>query len=266
MTDRTTDLDALDRRTYLQATGAAALGVAGLAGCVGRATGTLATAVTDQPADIGDFESLVVTIEGIWLGSEGAESGAEGTETDGENATDSGSDDGNATDSDGDDGNATDGGGDDADTGDEEGDDADGREYHEFDEPQEADLVELQNGETQLIDERELRTGEYPFLQLDVSAVDGTLTDGSDATVDLPGNAPLKFNEPFEIRENTRTTFTADFAPVLRGNGRYLLRPVPSGIEVDYGETDGDSGAGDGADDETDGTNESDDGSGGGAE
>jgi len=246
VTDRTTDLDALDRRTYLQATGAAALGVAGLAGCVGRATGTLATAVTDQPADIGDFESLVVTIEGIWLGSEGAESGAEGTETDGENATDSGSDD--------------------ADTGDEEGDDADGREYHEFDEPQEADLVELQNGETQLIDERELRTGEYPFLQLDVSAVDGTLTDGSDATVDLPGNAPLKFNEPFEIRENTRTTFTADFAPVLRGNGRYLLRPVPSGIEVDYGETDGDSGAGDGADDETDGTNESDDGSGGGAE
>ena len=243
---------ALDRRTYLQATGAAALGVSGLAGCVGRATGTLATAVTDQPADIGDFESLVVTIEGIWLGSEGAEGGAEGTETDGENATDSGSDDGNATD----------GGGDDADTGDEEGDDeddeegddADGREYHEFDEPQEADLVQLQNGETKLIDKRELSVGTYRFLQLDISNVEGTLEGGDEAEVDRPGNAPLTFNAEFDVRENTRTVFTADFAPIRRGNGRYLLRPVPSGIEVDYEETGGDEG--DDGDDGDDSGNE----------
>ncbi|TKX59634.1 DUF4382 domain-containing protein [Halorubrum sp. SS7] len=236
MTDRKSDLDALDRRTYLQATGAAALGAAGLAGCVGRATGTLATQVTDQPADIDDFESLVVTVEGFWLGPEGAESDDEdGNETDTE---DDGSD-----------------GGDDADAGGNETDAEDdgeaGREYFEFDEPQEADLVELQNGETQLIDERELQTGEYPYLQLDVSSADGTLTDGSDATVDLPGNAPLKFNESFEIRENTRTTFTADFAPVLRGNGRYLLRPVPSGIEVEYEESSESDGSDSGGDNET---------------
>ncbi|MGM0448487.1 MAG: DUF4382 domain-containing protein [Methanobacteriota archaeon] len=225
MTDRTPDRVALDRRTYLQAAGAAALGAAGLAGCVGRATGTLATQVTDQPADIGDFESLVVTVEGFWLGPEGAEpdeEDADGNETD----TDDGGDDadGNETAT----GNETD----------DEEDAPEGREYFEFDEPQEADLVELQDGETQLIDERELETGEYPYLQLDVSSADGTLTDGGDATVDLPGNAPLKFNEQFEIRENTRTTFTADFAPVLRGNGRYLLRPVPSGIEVEYEESE----------------------------
>ncbi|RLM64004.1 DUF4382 domain-containing protein [Halorubrum sp. Atlit-8R] len=235
MTDRKPDLDALDRRSYLQATGAAALGAAGLAGCVGRATGTLATQVTDQPADIDDFESLVVTVEGFWLGPEGAESDDE---------------DGNETDT-GDDAD----GGDDADAGGNETDGEDdgeaGREYFEFDEPQEADLVELQNGETQLIDERELQTGEYPYLQLDVSSADGTLTDGSDATVDLPGNAPLKFNESFEIRENTRTTFTADFAPVLRGNGRYLLRPVPSGIEVEYEESSESDGSGSSGDNET---------------
>jgi len=228
VTDRTRDRVSLDRRTYLQATGAAALGATGLAGCVGRASGTLATRVTDQPADIGDFESLIVTVEGFWLGPQGIE-------------PDDDSDDGNETDS----GDGDDGDGDNADaneTGGEEDAD-DGREYYAFDEAQEADLVELQNGETQLIDERELRTGEYPYLQLDVSSADGTLTDGSDATVDLPGNAPLNFNEAFEIRENTRTTFTADFAPVLRGNGRYLLRPVPSGIEVEYEEsTDGDGG------------------------
>jgi len=105
VTDRTPDFDALDRRTYLQATGAAALGAAGLAGCVGRATGTLATQVTDQPADIADFASLVVTIEGIWLGPEGAESGADGNVTDDGNATDGDDADGNETDG----GNQTDG-------------------------------------------------------------------------------------------------------------------------------------------------------------
>jgi len=236
--DRTPDADAsetdsVSRRTYLQATGAAALGAAGLAGCVGRATGTLATRVTDQPADIGDFESLVVTVEGIWLAPEGAESGANGNETD-----DDGEGDGNATDGGDADGNETD----DADSDDADGGDGDepaGREYHEFDEPQEADLVRLQNGETRLIDERELSVGTYRFLQLDVSTVDGTLEGGDEADVDLPGNAPLTFNEAFELRENTRTSFTADFAPVRRGNGSYLLRPVPRGIEVSYEESDG---------------------------
>ncbi|OYR41945.1 MULTISPECIES: DUF4382 domain-containing protein [unclassified Halorubrum] len=239
MTDRTpaadaAETDSVSRRTYLQATGAAALGAAGLAGCVGRATGTLATRVTDQPADIGDFESLVVTVQGIWLGAEGAESGADGNETDGD-----GGDDANATDGD-DDGNETDDG---------DGDEPAGREYHEFDESQEADLVRLQNGETQLIDERELSVGTYQFLQLDVTNVDGTLEGGDEADVDLPGNAPLTFNEAFEVRENTRTRFTADFAPVRRGNGSYLLRPVPRGIEVSYGGTD----EGDGGGNESDG-------------
>ena len=206
------DATAVDRRQYLQLTGAAALGTVGLAGCVGRATGTLATQVTDQPADIGDFESLIVTIEGFWLGPEGAE-----PEEDDEDQGDMNETDGNETDG---------------------GEEAAGREYFEFDEAQEADLVQLQNGETQLVDERELETGEYPYLQLDVSSAEGTLNDGSETTVDLPGNAPLMFNEPFEIRENTQTTFTADFAPVKRGTGDYLLRPVPSGIEVEYAETD----------------------------
>ena len=218
------DAAAVDRRDYLRLTGVAALGTVGLAGCVGRATGTLATQVTDQPADIGDFESLVVTVEGFWLGPEGAEpdeeDDADGNETDDADMNET-------------DGNETDG-----------GEEPAGREYFEFDEAQEADLVQLQDGETQLIDERELETGDYPYLQLDVSSADGTLNDGSEAPVDLPGNAPLMFNEPFEIRENTQTTFTADFAPVKRGNGRYLLRPVPSGIEVEYTETDDEESSG----------------------
>jgi len=203
VSDGTSPLDRLGRRGYLQATGVAALGTVGLAGCVGRATGTLATHVTDQPADIGDFESLLVTIEGVWLGPEGALSGAEDGDDDEEMDNDE-----EAGDTDEEDGDETD----------DETEPA-GREYHEFDEPETADLVQLQGEETQLIDERELSVTSYQFLQLNVSDVDGTLEDGSEASVDLPGNAPLTFNEEFEIREDTRTSFTADFAPVRRGTG-----------------------------------------------
>ncbi len=187
----------VDRRTYLATAGAATVGLVGLAGCSGSSTGTLATRVTDQPADIEDFESCLVTIVGMWLGPEGAESG---TEDGGEPAD---------------------------------------REYHEYDEPQEADLVDLQGDQTQLVDERDLDTGTYEFLQLDIDEISATLDDGSDATVEMPGEAPMTFNQSFEVRENTRTSFTADFTPVKRGQaGGYVLQPVPQGITVEYEETE----------------------------
>ncbi|WP_125920008.1 DUF4382 domain-containing protein, partial [Haloparvum sedimenti] len=147
----------LDRRSYLRATGAAALGTTALAGCIGTATGTLATRVTDQPGDIGDFESLVVTVEGIWLGPQGADAGDDDSdgETDEESTAEDDSD-GESTATATEDGEGT---------ADDEDDDSSGREYHEFDEPQEADLVQLQNGETQLVGEHELEVAEYAFLQ-----------------------------------------------------------------------------------------------------
>jgi hypothetical protein len=168
----------------------------GLAGCIGGgSTGTLATQVTDQPGDIADFESCVVTIVGMWLGPEDAEAGDE--------------EDGESTE----------------------------REYYEYDEPQEADLVDLQGENTSLVDERELETATHAFLQLDTDGIDATLEDGSSATVETPGEAPLTFNQEFEIREDTRTVFTADFTPVKRGQtGSYVLQPVPDGITVEYEE------------------------------
>lgn len=191
-----------DRRTYLERASIATVAIAGLAGCLGGGseggdeTGTLSTSVTDQPMDIGDFESLVVTIVGLWLGPRAADT-ATSTET-------------------------------------EDGDES-GREYYEFDSPAEANLVELQDGSVQLVDERELETAEYAFLQLDTDGIDATLTDGSEATVETPGNAPLTFNEPFEIREQTQTSFTADFTPVKRGQtATYVLQPVAQGIDVSY--------------------------------
>ena len=191
----TTEDGVVSRRAYLTAAGATAAGMSGLAGCafLGAATGTLATRVTDQPGDIGDFESCVVTIVGMWLGPEGAEAGDEG---DAEPA---------------------------------------GREYYEYNEPQYADLVELQGDETQLVDQREIEVAGYEFLQLDVDGIDATLEDGESATVAVPGEAPLTFRERFEIREDTRTTFTADFTPVRRGGtGEYVLQPVAEGTTVSY--------------------------------
>jgi len=183
-----------DRRTYMASTATAPAGIVGLAGCIGGdSTGTLATQVTDQPGDISDFDSCVVTIVGMWLGSEDAEAG------------------------------------------DEAGEEPADREYYEYDEPQEADLVDLQGENTALVDEREIEVSTYGFLQLDTDGVDATLEDGSSATVEPPGEAPLTFNQEFDIREDARTVFTADFTPVKRGQtGSYVLQPVPDRITVEY--------------------------------
>ncbi|QCC48610.1 DUF4382 domain-containing protein [Halobellus limi] len=231
--NRTKSKTELSRRTYLKATGVAAAGTVGLAGCAGTAsaTGTLATQVTDQPGDIADFESCVVTIQGIWVKPSGGDDDTETAETEGDDS---------GTDGDQTDGTQTETGA--AEEGTEaEVDESDAREYHEFEEPQEADLVELQNGNTQLIDERELDVGTYEFLQLDVTDVEGVLDGGDEAEVDTPGSAPLQFKEPFEIREDQVTTFTGDFTPVRRGRtDRYLLQPVASGTRVEYGDEAGD--------------------------
>ncbi|MGM0604246.1 MAG: DUF4382 domain-containing protein [Halobacteriota archaeon] len=117
----------------------------------------------------------------------------------------------------------------------EDGEEPTDREYYEYDEPQEADLVELQDAATQLVDEREFDVATYEFLQLDIDGVDATIEDGSDATVEVPGEASLTSNQSFEIREETRTVFTGDFTPVQRGQvGSYILQPVAQGITVEY--------------------------------
>ena len=50
-----------------------------------------------------------------------------------------------------------------------------------------------------------------------------------------PGEAPLKFNQSFEIRAGGTTEFLADFTPVKRGrSGSYILQPVADEVEVRY--------------------------------
>ncbi|MFD1565117.1 DUF4382 domain-containing protein [Haloarchaeobius amylolyticus] len=215
-------IDTVGRRDYLKLTsGVAAGSTVGLSGCLGgngggdAETGTLGTMVTDQPGDIADFDSCVVTIQGIWVKPYNEDEGDE-DDTTGDEENDTETDNDTAED--------------DADV-----DESEDREYHEFDEPQEADLVDLQGDNTQLIDERELTAQEYEFLQLDVSDVAGELKEGGDVEVSTPGNAPLQFTKRFEVRPDQRTTFVGDFTPVRRGQqDRYLLQPVAQGTRVVY--------------------------------
>lgn len=298
----------MKRRTYLRNT-AVLTAVGSLAGCVGNGIddqtsgptddgpdgqsgndgggskstdsstetqyGTLSTLVTDQPSDIDDFDSLVVTIEGIWVTPAEGEETPDGsptetpadddeTETPQETATDGGQrdvsplanqeegTDEDEQETDEDEEETEDEDEEDEDEESEEGEDEEedrddeeseeeedgegGRRYREFDEPKEADLVKLQGGNTALVDEWELETGEYRHLQMNVMKTEGVLTDGSEANVETPGNAPLKFNAPFEIRADEQTRFVADFAPNRTGNGRYIVRPVATGTTVLYGD------------------------------
>ena len=247
------------RREYLIATGGTVAGTA-LAGCTGgngngtdggdenagdtqadgnrgASRGTLAMQVTDQPGDIGDFESCVVTITEVRVKPAGGDGGATATATStDQRATDETVTNGTATNE-----TAID------ESEDRETADADARGVRTHDvEDARADLVELQDGNTELVAELDLETGDYRFLQLVVSEVEATLEGGGEAEVTTPGNAPLKFNESFEIRADTTTVFTADFTPVKRGNrDSYLLKPVAEGTEVEY-EDDADSGTVDG--------------------
>ncbi|WP_424018129.1 DUF4382 domain-containing protein [Halorientalis pallida] len=196
----------MDRRQFLEATGIAAAGTA-LAGCAGDSssqseTGTLATSVTDQPSDIDDFDTLVLRLTA--LRTTRADDGTDADDT----ATGTGT----------------------------ASDDEDDEERTIDIEDTEVDLTELADGDTSLIDETELETGEYAYLKLVVGeVVDASLADGGEATVRTPGNAPLKFNQQFEIRANQRTNFLADFTPVKQGrSGRYLIKPVADGVEVSY--------------------------------
>ncbi|MFB6295768.1 MAG: DUF4382 domain-containing protein [Halobacteriales archaeon] len=53
------------RRTYLRALGTVPI-LGAAAGCLGGGdTGTLATHVSDQPGDIGDFDALFIQVDGI---------------------------------------------------------------------------------------------------------------------------------------------------------------------------------------------------------
>ncbi len=247
-------VECMDRRTYLGSVGAVVT-ASTLAGCTGSDDsddgseeddgtqyGTLSTSITDQPNDIDHFESLDVTIQGVWVKpAETADEDSEDDDTEDQD-TEGNETEGDTEEQDTED-NETEDDTEEQDTedseteGDEDEDEGSGRYYIEFDESQTADLVELQGDNTQLIDETEVEVGDYQFLQLDVSDTVGTLKESDDEPdVETPGNAPLQFKQSFEIRAEETTRFIADFAPFQTGQGKYMIRPVATGTQVLYGD------------------------------
>lgn len=273
------------RRDYLATTGVT-LG-AGLAGCLGNGdddpedqetaadTGTLTTAVSDGPSAIGDFESLVVTVEEIRVFPKDV--GAEDEETDEDEGDDEGADGSDSSDEEDEDRDDEEGDPAELTHDDHEGDEDDDEEGHEDDEgaaededdeadeddgdesdgaedtagspitidvdDAKVDLVRVQGERQAFIDETELDVGTYSHMQLtisdDVEAVLADDVDHDNATVETAGNAPLQFNKEFEVRADDHTMFVADFAPHTRGQNNsqgYILRPVPSEIRVLYGD------------------------------
>lgn len=211
-----------------------------LGGCLGDVlgnggTGTLATHISDDPGDIEDFESCVVTVTSIDVkrGDATADDGDDDADAGNETATESTAD------------------GDGPDEDDEDGSEEDGVETFDVDDA-EVDLTEVQDDRSQLVSEVELETGDYAWLRVNLdSEIDAELTDGSDADVMVPSNG-LKLNMAFEIRADTTTNFTADFTPVKRGQANsYNIQPVTQEVTVTYG----DSTEGDGTT-QNDGTNE----------
>lgn len=152
--------------------------------------------MTDQPGNGSDFEACVVPTTGVRV-EPAPEDGAGEEATDGEV--------------------------------DEDADESSGVDDVE------ANLVELQGGNTQPVEEHELHVGEYERLKLAVSNVGATLEDGGDADVTTPGDPRPKVDESFEIREGQRTVSTADVTPVRQGqSGGCVPQPVADGTRVDY--------------------------------
>lgn len=238
----------------------------------GEQVGMLSTAVSDDPGAIDDFEQLVVTVTDIWVhpkGSEEEPTDEEETEDSGNQTEDGnttveeaqGPETGNSSDADNtsdEEGNVEgedvdDGGTESKEDDTEDDEEGDGRIHIDVDnEP--ADLVQLQGDAQKVISSEELPTGEYGQIKLGVAdETDAVLTDGSEADVMTPGNAPLMFKKDFEVREGTKTTFTADFSPRRRGPNGYILKPVADEVRVEYSDVESDDET---SDSEEDGTGE----------
>jgi hypothetical protein len=130
------------------------------------------------------------------------------------------------------------------------------------------DLTELQGANASQVGSAEVPNGTYTQVVLNVTAVDGTLTDGSSADLKLPIER-LRLNENVTVGNGDEIDFVFDVSVVQRGNQGCILKPVAgesgTGQEVDI-EAVGDratveSGTSDTADDsnsDTDGNSDID--------
>ena len=232
------------RRREVVATGVG-IGAALIAGCTGEtedpsstdagdavaSSGRFRLLVSDAPADIDDFEELVVTLDGARLFHADEE-----TET---NETDDEEMEANETDDEEMETNETD---DDA-----AADTQAGFTTVEIDDAT-VDLTQVIGADAVSVFDGDLAEGRYAKLELNVAAAEG-IVDGESVAVKVPSER-LQITKPFTVRPDETVDFVFDITVVKRGqtNG-YILQPVVSesgvaGRDVEMREVEADgSGA-----------------------
>ncbi len=211
------------RRREVVATGVG-IGAALIAGCTGEAedpsstdagdavasSGRFRLLVSDAPADIDDFEELVVTLDGARLfhadeeteTNETTDEEIEANETDDEEMETNETDDDAATDTQA------------------------GFTTVEIDDAT-VDLTQVIGADAVSVFDGDLAEGRYAKLELNVAAAEG-IVDGESVAVKVPSER-LQITKPFTVRPDETVDFVFDITVVKRGqtNG-YILQPVVS--------------------------------------
>ena len=230
------------RRREVVATGVG-IGAALIAGCTGEtedpsstdagdavaSSGRFRLLVSDAPADIDDFEELVVTLDGARLFH--ADEETETNETDEEmeaNETDEEETETNETTDEEIEANETD---DEEMETNETDDDAAadtqaGFTTVEIDDAT-VDLTQVIGADAVSVFDGDLAEGRYAKLELNVAAAEG-IVDGESVAVKVPSER-LQITKPFTVRPDETVDFVFDITVVKRGqtNG-YILQPVVS--------------------------------------
>ncbi|MFW5922666.1 MAG: DUF4382 domain-containing protein [Halodesulfurarchaeum sp.] len=244
---------ALPRRHVLAI--GAGLGVTLLAGCAGDTgsdpeTGAFRLLVSDQPADIGDFDRLDVTFDSARIFEADQETTTEATNTtteSGETTTEATNATTEATDTTTDADGTTTQEATETTSGTVESTEevaegvrkGDGFYVLDLDDPT-VDLTQVLGKDAMGVFEGELEAGSYAKIELSVSDVEGVV-EGEEVAVKVPSEK-LQITQPFEISAEEAVEFVFDINVVKRGptNG-YNLLPVISesgvaGRDVEYDE------------------------------
>ena len=195
---------------------------------VSGATGSLRLLVTDKPYPVEFIESAVVTIERIEVrmadvesdDDDGGDDATLGEDGEGDGMLEGDGDDGDSDDADGDEDDGDDGGDTDADDADTDGDvtsasgddDDDNPFIVIFEGERSFNLLDLQNGRTDLLAEVEIPAGTYDQMRVFVSGGEVTLVGGAVFTLKVPSGAQsgIKLHFEFEVTGDETTELLLD--------------------------------------------------------
>lgn len=187
-------------------------------------TGTLRVLITDKPYPFDLISEALVTITKIEVrragGDEEADNGDE--EDDDGNENENGNENGNENENENENGNENEG----DDDGDEDGDDGDGSPFVVIFEGESIfNLLDLQNGRSDLLAEAELEAGTYTQMRVFVTDGQVTLISGEMPPLDIPSGetSGIKLNFEFDVTADEETVLLLDV------DLSKLFTPIPGG-------------------------------------